>query len=160
MVCIRKNILKYFECKINNIIFLVLGYYESAIKYYLEAIMVASDLFSQPVPRSQIDDLVYRRMIKCCAHLQCYTQAAVLCQFLEEVDYTLAFKMAASDQKSCAPADAMDAYYHCIWDTTILEYLIHLHTKRGEHHRKQLAVSNYTYNLFKDLYIFHYIYYI
>lgn len=103
--------------------------------------MVASDLFSQPVPRSQIDDLVYRRMIKCCAHLQCYTQAAVLCQFLEEVDYTLAFKMAASDQKSCAPADAMDAYYHCIWDTTILEYLIHLHTKRGEHHRKQLAIK-------------------
>ncbi|XP_034174440.2 integrator complex subunit 8 [Osmia lignaria lignaria] len=119
----------------------VLGYYESAIKYYLEAIMVASDLFSQPVPRLQIDDLVYRRMIKCCAHLQCYTQAAVLCQFLEEVDYSLAFKMAASDQKSCASADAMDAYYHCIWDTTILEYLIHLHTKRGEHHRKQLAIK-------------------
>ena len=119
----------------------VLGYHESAMKYYLEAIMVASDLFSQPVPRLQIDDLVYRRMIKCCAHLQCYTQAAVLCQFLEEVDYSLAFKMAASDQKSCASADAMDAYYHCIWDTTILEYLIHLHTKRGEHHRKQLAIK-------------------
>ncbi|KAK2577342.1 hypothetical protein KPH14_003465 [Odynerus spinipes] len=119
----------------------VLGYYESAMKYYLEAIMVASDFFSQPIPRAQIDDLVYRRMIKCCAHLQCYTQAAILCQFLEEVDYSLAFKMAASDQKSCATADAMDAYYHCIWDTTILEYLIHLHTKRGEHHRKQLAIK-------------------
>jgi len=112
------------------------------MRYYLEAIMIASDLFSQPIPRTQIDDLVYRRMIKCCAHLQCYTQAAVLCQFLEEVDYSLAFKMAASDQKSCVAADAMDAYYHCIWDTTILEYLIQLHTKRGEHHRKQLAVSN------------------
>ncbi|XP_025991714.1 integrator complex subunit 8 [Solenopsis invicta] len=119
----------------------VLIYYESAMKYYLEAIMIASDLFSQPTPRTQIDDLVYRRMIKCCAHLQCYTQATVLCQFLEEVDYSLAFKMAASDQKSCAPADAMDAYYHCIWDTTILEYLIQLHTKRGEHHRKQLAIK-------------------
>ena len=82
----------YFKIQKVNIICLVLGYYESAIKYYLEAIMVASDFFSQPIPRSQIDDLVYRRMIKCCAHLQCYTQAAVLCQFLEEVDYTLAFK--------------------------------------------------------------------
>lgn len=123
--------------------FAVLGFYESAMKFYLEAIMVASDLFSQPVARSHIDDLVYRRMIKSCAHLQCYTQAAVLCQFLEEVDYSLAFKMAASDQKSSASADAMDAYYHCIWDTTILEYLIHLHTKRGEHHRKQLAVSSH-----------------
>ncbi|KAL2741275.1 integrator complex subunit 8 isoform X1 [Vespula maculifrons] len=119
----------------------VLGYYESAMKYYLEAIMVASDFFSQPIPRAQIDDLVYRRMIKCCAHLQCYTQAAILCQFLEEVDYSLAFKMAGSDQKNCTTADAMDAYYHCIWDTTILEYLIHLHTKRGEHHRKQLAIK-------------------
>ncbi|XP_012271217.1 integrator complex subunit 8 isoform X2 [Orussus abietinus] len=118
-----------------------LGYYESAMKYYLEATMVASDLFSQPVPRNLIDDLVYRRMIKCCAHLLCYTQAVVLCQFLEEVDYSLAFKMAAGDQKNCAPADAMDAYYYCIWDTTILEYLIHLHTKRGEHHRKQLAIK-------------------
>lgn len=119
----------------------VLGFHESAMKYYLKAIMVSSDLFSQPVPRAQIEDFVYRRMIKCCAHLQCYTQAAVLCQFLEDVDYALAFKMAASDQKSCAPADAMDAYYHCIWDTTILEYLIYLHTKRGEHHRKQLAIK-------------------
>ncbi|XP_012265327.2 integrator complex subunit 8 [Athalia rosae] len=119
----------------------VLGFHESAMKYYLEATMVASDLFRQPVPRTQIDDLVYRRMIKCCTHLQCYTQATVLCQFLDEVDYALAFKMISSDQKSCAAADAMDAYYHCIWDTTILEFLIHLHTKRGEHHRKQLAIK-------------------
>lgn len=138
--------LKYHPCNVSWLRLMgdlnfVLAYYESAMKYYLEAIMVASDLFSQPIPRTQIDDLVYRRMIKCCAHLQCYTQAAVLCQFLEEVDYSLAFKMAASDQKSCASADAMDAYYNCIWDTTILEYLIHLHTKRGEHHRKQLAIK-------------------
>lgn len=138
--------LKYYPCNVPWLRLMgdlnfVLSYYESAMKYYLEAIMVASDLFSQPTPRIQIDDLVYRRMIKCCAHLQCYTQAVVLCQFLEEVDYTLAFKMAGSDQKSCAAADAMDAYYHCIWDTTILEYLIYLHTKRGEHHRKQLAIK-------------------
>ncbi|XP_077274442.1 integrator complex subunit 8 isoform X1 [Temnothorax americanus] len=139
--------LKYYPCNVPWLRLMgdlnfVLLYYESAMRYYLEAIMIASDLFSQPITsRTQIDDLVYRRMIKCCAHLQCYTQAAVLCQFLEEVDYSLAFKMAASDQKSCAAADAMDAYYHCIWDTTILEYLIHLHTKRGEHHRKQLAIK-------------------
>ncbi|XP_018407743.1 PREDICTED: integrator complex subunit 8 [Cyphomyrmex costatus] len=138
--------LKYYPCNVPWLRLMgdlnfVLNYYESAMRYYLEAIMIASDLFSQPIPRTQIDDLVYRRMIKCCAHLQCYTQAAVLCQFLEEVDYSLAFKMAASDQKSCAVADAMDAYYHCIWDTTILEYLIQLHTKRGEHHRKQLAIK-------------------
>ncbi|XP_034940745.1 integrator complex subunit 8 [Chelonus insularis] len=117
----------------------ILGYYESAIKYYLEAIMVSSDLFSQPVPRPL--QSVYWRMIKCCAHLQCYTQATVLCQFLDEINYTLAFKMASSEQKNCTTADAMDAYYYCLWDTTILEYLIYLHSKRGEHHRKQLAIK-------------------
>ncbi|KAH0567519.1 integrator complex subunit 8 [Cotesia glomerata] len=117
----------------------ILTYYESAMKYYLEAIMVESNLFSQRVPGHL--QPMYWRMIKSCAHLQCYTQATVLCQFLEEINYSLAFKMASSDQKSCASTDAMDAYYHCIWDTTILEFLIHLHSKRGEHHRKQLAIK-------------------
>ncbi|KAJ8673706.1 hypothetical protein QAD02_004968 [Eretmocerus hayati] len=123
----------------------VLGFYESAMKYYLKAIIVNTDLFTLSLRNqrdpNQIDDLVFRRMIKCCAHLQCYTQAVVLCQFLDEVDYALAFKMAGNEQKNAAPNDAMDAYYHCIWDTTILEYLINLHTKRGEHHRKQLAIK-------------------
>lgn len=116
------------------------------MKYYLEAIIVATDFFAAPV-RAPIDDLVWRRMIKCCSQLQCYTQAVVLCQFLDEVDYALAVKLAGNEQKNAAPADAMDAYYHCIWDTTILEFLINLHSKRGEHHRKQLAVCrirNYT----------------
>lgn len=111
------------------------------MKYYLEAIIAATNLFTIPGIVPDIDDLVYRRMIKCCAHLQCNTQAVVLCQFLNEVDYALAFKMAGTEQKNAVPNDAMDAYYHCIWDTTILEYLINLHTKRGEHHRKQLAVT-------------------
>lgn len=117
----------------------ILGFYESAMKYYVETIMIASDLFTLPVPRTI--QPVFWRMIKCCAHLQCYTQATVLCQFLEDVNYSFAFKMASSEQKNCVTVDAMDAYYHCIWDTTILEYLINLHSKRGEHHRKQLAIK-------------------
>ncbi|XP_023245256.1 integrator complex subunit 8 isoform X2 [Copidosoma floridanum] len=119
----------------------VLGHHESAMKYYLEAIIVATDFFTLPI-RNHIEDSVFRRMIKCCTHLQCYTQAVVLCQFLEEVDYPLAFKMAGNETKSVTLNDAMDAYYNCIWDTTILEYLINLHAKRGEHHRKQLAIKN------------------
>lgn len=72
--------------------------------------------------------------------LYCCLKAAVLCQFLEEVDYTTAFK-SLGDIKSSTCSDAMDSFYSCIWDTTILEYLVYLHTKRGEHHRKQQAVS-------------------
>lgn len=71
-----------------------------------------------------------------------FLQAAVLCQFLEEVDYATAFKC-LGETKSGSCADAMDSYYECVWDTTLLEYLVHLHTKRGETHRKQLAVSRF-----------------
>ncbi|XP_021913998.1 integrator complex subunit 8 isoform X2 [Zootermopsis nevadensis] len=117
----------------------VQGHHAVSLRYYLEAAIVVSDFFSQPVPRAAIDDHVYKRMIKCCSHLQCHTQAAVLCQFLEEVDYTTAFKSLGDIKSTCS--DAMDSYYSCIWDTTILEYLVYLHTKRGEHHRKQQAIK-------------------
>lgn len=47
------------------------------------------------------------------------SQVAVLCQFLDDVDYTTAFK--ALQEKNTY--DAMDSYYVCIWDISILEYL-------------------------------------
>ena len=65
---------------------------------------------------------VYRRMIKCCSYLQCHTQVAVLCQFLDEIDYSAAFK--ALQERNVY--DAMDAYYCCIWDITILEFLVRI----------------------------------
>lgn len=117
----------------------VMDHLSAALKAYLEAAVAATDFFSQPLPKMQIDDQVIRRMIKCCSSLQCHTQAAVLCQFLEEVDYATAFKC-LGETKSGSCADAMDSYYECVWDTTLLEYLVHLHTKRGETHRKQLAI--------------------
>ncbi|XP_037077244.1 integrator complex subunit 8-like isoform X2 [Pollicipes pollicipes] len=75
-------------------------------------------------------------MIKCCSTLHCYTQAAVLCQFLDEVDYASAFQYVA--ERNCA--DAMDAYYDCIWDMTLLEYLTHLHHKRSERDKRQQVI--------------------
>ncbi|XP_063237088.1 integrator complex subunit 8 isoform X2 [Bacillus rossius redtenbacheri] len=118
----------------------VLGFWAKALQFYLEAGIVASDYFSQPMPRAVVDDHVYRRMIKCCTHLQAHTQAAVLCQFLEDVDYATAFK-SLGEMKSSSCSDAMDAYYPCIWDTTILEYLVHLHTKRGEQERRKQVMK-------------------
>jgi len=44
----------------------------------------------------------------------------VLCQFLDDIDYTVAFK----EFQEHSTQDAADAYYYCIWDTTMLEYLI------------------------------------
>ncbi|XP_023932902.1 integrator complex subunit 8 [Lingula anatina] len=110
--------------------------YSGAMHCYMEAALVASDYFSRPVPKTILDDQVYKRLIKSCNYLQCYTQAAVLCQFLEEVDYVTAFR--SFQEKHCQ--DAMDAYYDCIWDVTILEFLINLHAKKGELEKKQRAL--------------------
>lgn len=45
----------------------------------------------------------------------------------------------------------MDAYYNCIWDTTLLEFIINLHARKGEHSRKLEAVGLLTiYNLFRN----------
>ncbi|XP_044263221.1 integrator complex subunit 8 [Tribolium madens] len=111
------------------------GHYNVSLKYYLKSLLIYNDYFNIPVRH---DDHVFRRMIKCCIALGCNTQAAVLCQFLEEPDYVLAFRI-LGDQKYCN--DAVDAYYHCIWDTNILEYLIHTHNKRGEYQRRKCATQ-------------------
>ncbi|XP_041376535.1 integrator complex subunit 8-like [Gigantopelta aegis] len=110
--------------------------YSSAMKYYLEAGVVATDFFTRPFTKTTFDDQIYRKMIKCCSYLQCHTQVALLCQFLDDVDYTTAFKSLQERNTY----DAMDAYYCCIWDVSMLEYLIHLHTKRGETEKRQSAL--------------------
>ena len=38
-------------------------------------------------------------------------------------------------------ADAMDNYYDCIWDTTVLEYLANLHIRRGEMQKHKLLLE-------------------
>ncbi|KAK1785474.1 hypothetical protein P4O66_018846, partial [Electrophorus voltai] len=100
-----------------------------------EAGTVCSDYFTKPVPPDVYTDQVLKRMIKCCSLLNCHTQVAVLCQFLREVDYMTAFK-ALQEQNS---HDAMDSFYDYIWDVTILEYLTHIHHKRGEIEKRQVA---------------------
>ncbi|XP_060527282.1 integrator complex subunit 8 isoform X2 [Cylas formicarius] len=111
------------------------GNYKISLSFYLKSLLICSDYFNIPVRN---DDHVFRRMIKCCQAMGCSTQAAVLCQFLEEPDYTLAFRI-LSEQKTCN--DAVDAYYHCFWDTNILEFLIYIHNRRGEFQRRKAAVQ-------------------
>lgn len=63
-------------------------------------------------------------------------QVAVLCQFLDQVDYGTALK--ALQERNVY--DAMDAYYCCLWDVSILEFLVHLHTKKGEMDKRRAAL--------------------
>lgn len=71
-------------------------------------------------------------------------------QFLEEIDYSLAFKTLSDratfksiSDKATVFSDAMDSYFNCIWDATLLEFIVNFLAKRGEHARKQLAVINF-----------------
>uniref|UniRef100_A0A7N8YQH0 Integrator complex subunit 8 n=1 Tax=Mastacembelus armatus TaxID=205130 RepID=A0A7N8YQH0_9TELE len=118
-------------------IYFVTNQYSAALNFYLQAGAVCSDFFTKAVAPDVYTDQVLKRMIKCCSMMNCHTQVAVLCQFLREVDYMTAFK-ALQEQNS---HDAMDSLYDYIWDVTILEYLTHIHHKRGEMEKRQIAIK-------------------
>ncbi|KAL3287788.1 hypothetical protein HHI36_002251 [Cryptolaemus montrouzieri] len=114
---------------------LVKDHYQAALKFYLQSLLIQTDYFNLPVG---YDDDLFLRIIQCCTSLNCFTQAAVLYQFLEKPNYKQAFYYL----RDCKMGnDAVDAYYHCFWDVNILEYLIHLHNQRGEFQRRKCAIQ-------------------
>ncbi|CAG7830328.1 unnamed protein product, partial [Allacma fusca] len=108
-----------------------------AMKSYVEYLAISTDFFEKTVCPCWGDNALFRKMIKCCEGLQCFTQAMLLCQFLTDVDYNVAFGMAQEKVSS----DASDSLYGFIWDLTILEFLVNLHTKRNETKKRQEAVK-------------------
>lgn len=114
------------------------GNNETAMRYYVMAVVSASEYCTTHLGRPVIDDVLLRRMIKCCSNMGCHVQAAVLHQFMDEIDYSTAFKCLS--EKSMHLTDAMDAYYPCIWDITMLEFIVNMHGRKGEFGRKQQAV--------------------
>lgn len=115
------------------------GNNETAMRFYVTSLISASEYCTTHLNRPIIDDLLLRRMIRCCSNMGCHVQAAVLHQFMDEIDYSTAFKCLS--EKSIHLTDAMDAYYPCIWDITMLEFIVNMHGRKGEHVRKQQAVS-------------------
>lgn len=130
---------------------LAIGNNESAMRCYVNALVTGTDYCALPLQRNVADDYVIRKMIRCAANLGCHMQATVLCQFLEEIDYGIVFKNLS--EKSSNFTDAMDAYYSCIWDTTLLEFIVNLHAKRGEHSRKLEAVRRKGADLLVDVFL-------
>lgn len=115
------------------------GSYASALPYYLESLIVQTH-FCQKTPHSlsmDHDDQTLPHMVKCLRELGCHSFAVALCQCMHDVDYCLAFKSLEERQSS----DAMDGLYSKMWDTTILEYAVSMHTKRGEQSRKKSALD-------------------
>lgn len=113
--------------------------YNSALAGYLTAVFVATDFLRNDNGGDQcvLTDGIIRRMIRCCMNLNCYTQAAILCQFLENIDYSTALRC-LQERNS---VDAMDAYYCCLWDVSLIEFIINMHQKRGEIQRRDKALK-------------------
>ncbi|RXG58885.1 Integrator complex subunit 8 [Armadillidium vulgare] len=87
--------------------------------------------------RMRMDNVVLRRMISCCMALDSYTQAAVLCQFLEPIDYNTGIRCIQERNA----IDGMDAYYNCLFDVTLMEFIINMHQKKGEVQRKDKVMK-------------------
>ncbi|XP_037300356.1 integrator complex subunit 8 isoform X2 [Manduca sexta] len=112
------------------------GRWSAALRRYLCGLATGSLHFSK---RSAEEGGVARRAARCCLALGAPTQAAALCQLPDEPDYTTAFKCFA--EKTGNAADAMDGYYGCLWDGTLLEVAVALHARRGEGGRRQRAIK-------------------
>ncbi|XP_037871925.1 integrator complex subunit 8 [Bombyx mori] len=112
------------------------GRWSAALRRYLCSLAAGSWYFSKRAPD---ETSVARRAARCCVALSAPTQAAALCQLPDEPDYTTAFKCFA--EKTGNAADAMDGYYGCLWDGTLLEVAVALHARRGEGGRRQRAVK-------------------
>uniref|UniRef100_A0A182MXX2 INTS8 TPR repeats domain-containing protein n=1 Tax=Anopheles dirus TaxID=7168 RepID=A0A182MXX2_9DIPT len=113
--------------------------FEAAMRYYVTALISGTEYCTVHLQRPLFDDFLIRRMVKCSTSLGCFVQGAVLCQFFDETDYGLSFK--SISEKPASYADAMDSYYSCIWDPTLLEFIVNWHHKRGEHKRRLQAIS-------------------
>ncbi|ODN03653.1 Integrator complex subunit 8 [Orchesella cincta] len=116
---------------------LAAGVPASAMKCYVEYLSIGTEFFEKHNSTFWGDNSLFKRMIKCCEMMGCHTQAVILCQFLTEVDYSMAFGKAQEKITS----DASDALYGFIWDLTILEFLINLHSKRNETTKRQEAIK-------------------
>ncbi|KAA0196986.1 hypothetical protein HAZT_HAZT001196 [Hyalella azteca] len=118
-----------------------------ALCLYLTAVFVATNfLRSDPgddLTVHLVGDRAIRRMVRCCMTLGCYTQklyvvqAGLLCQFVEPLDYSTAL-CCLQDRSG---VDAMDAYYHCLWDVTLIEFIINAHQKKGEIQRRDAVLK-------------------
>nr|XP_027194619.1 uncharacterized protein LOC113789300 [Dermatophagoides pteronyssinus] len=110
--------------------------YTQAMKYLLKIFMYRTYYFTQFEHFTSIDEYIIQQMLICAKKLDHHILAAILYQFQTNPDYGHAFKELSQNNF----IDSSDDLYDCIWDITLLEYLIHYHTRRGEDERKQKAI--------------------
>ena len=114
------------------------GNHSTALKFYLQSLVAQYHFMTRGNLHGDADDRVFGKMTKSLTQLEQHALAAALCQCLSETDYTMAFK----GLEERGSADAMDALYPMVWDTTILEYAVSMHTKKGEASRRRAALES------------------
>lgn len=120
----------------------VKGDYGAAARFYLTTLTSVTAYFTKPVAcgleGTEWQDKVLANLIKCLTESGQHTAAAAVCQCKSEPDYPTAFKC-LEERNDCG--DAMDAFYEDLWDVTILEYAVNMHTKKGELARRRQALE-------------------
>lgn len=117
--------------------FMSQGNFKEAMGCFVGALMLMTDYF-RFFSKNYIDEEPYiSRMIQCSISLSCFTQAVALCQMTKSLNYTIAFKQL--NERVCN--DCCDDIYECIWNVTLLEYIINLHSKRGEVERRTKVIQ-------------------
>lgn len=118
-------------------IFMSQGDFKQAMGCFVGTLMLMTNYF-RVFSKNYVDEEPYiTRMIQCSISLSCFTQAVALCQMTKNLNYTIAFKQL--NERVCN--DCCDDIYECIWNVTLLEYIINLHTKRGEIERRTKVIQ-------------------
>lgn len=113
------------------------GNFKEAMGCFVGALMLMTNYFRY-FSNNYVDEEPYvNRMIQCSISLSCFTQAVALCQMTKNLNYTIAFKQL--NERVCN--DCCDDIYECIWNVTLLEYIINLHSKRGEVERRSKVIQ-------------------
>lgn len=131
----KPNELKWLKCKAE--LAAVEGDHYEALKYFINHLMISTKYFTLFSKNYCDEEPIIQRMIQSSVKLNCHTQAAALCQVTREPNYALAFK--ALSERTCF--DSCDDVYDYIWDITMLEYLVSLHSRRGEIERKTKTIQ-------------------
>lgn len=113
------------------------GNFKQAMSCFVGSLMLMTDYY-RFFSKSYIEEEPYvTRMIQCSISLSCFTQAVALCQMTRNINYTIAFKQL--NERVCN--DCCDDIYECLWNITLLEYIINLHSKRGEVERRTRVIQ-------------------
>lgn len=112
--------------------FMTQGDSKEAMACFLSGLILETDYFRKFSKNYQDEEPYITRMIQCSISLSCFTQAVALCQMTKTLNYTIAFKQL--NERYCN--DCCDDIYECIWNVTLLEYIINMHSRRGEAERR------------------------